>query len=73
MLKAKGRRSEKLKEEKSTERTYSKIAGFNRNDLASVQRAVNKLAHSGSDLDSGNVSNAASVIRWDIWLLRHCI
>lgn len=63
--KARSNRSKRLKEEKSTEKTYSKIAGLNTNDLASVQRAVNRLAKSGSDLDSGKLTEVASDARWD--------
>ena len=63
ILKAKSNRSKRLKEEKSTEQTYSRLAGLNRDDLASVQRAVNRLAKSGSDLDQGKLSDVASTLR----------
>ena len=57
---ARKNRSQRLKEEKSTEKSYAKAAGLNREDLASVQRAVNRLAKSGSDLESGKVADVAS-------------
>ena len=64
MQSAKSNRSKRLKEEKSTETTFAKAEGFNREDLASVQRAVNRLAKSGSDLDSGKLTDVATALRY---------
>ncbi|KAK9823778.1 hypothetical protein WJX72_005437 [[Myrmecia] bisecta] len=65
--KAKANRKTRLADERAAEKQYVKEAGFANGEIVTVQRAVKKLAKSGSELESGNLSAVATTVG-DSWV-----
>lgn len=65
--KAKAARQERIKKELATERNYAKDSGFSTQKdqemIIPVQKAVFELAKSGSQLETGDLSQLASTVR----------
>ena len=61
--KAKARRTQRLKEERSTERSFVKVQGFKQDaGVAPVQKAVNELARAGSQIKAGDLQAASATL-----------
>jgi len=61
--KAKANRQKRIVEEKDTEQDFAKSAGYNGVTLLTIERGVKKLAKSGSDLEAGNLTSVAKLVR----------
>ena len=62
--KAKANRQKRIVEEKDTEQDFAKSAGYNGVTLLTIERGVKKLAKSGSELEAGDLSSVAKLVRW---------
>jgi membrane-associated HD superfamily phosphohydrolase len=65
--KAKANRSSRIKVERSTEQRFAQSEGYTDNTVQTLQRAVKKLAKSGSQLESGDLQAVAAGLR-DPWV-----
>jgi len=61
--KAKANRQKRIVEEKDTEQDFAKSAGYNGVTLLTIERGAKKLAKSGSDLEAGNLTSVAKLVR----------
>ena len=61
--KAKANRQKRIVEEKDTELDFAKKAGYNGVTLLTIERGVKKLAKSGSELEAGDLSSVAKLVR----------
>ena len=61
--KAKANRQKRIVEEKDTEQDFAKKAGYNGVTLLTIERGVKKLAKSGSELEAGDLSSVAKLVR----------
>ena len=62
--KAKANRQRRIVEEKDTEQVFAKSEGYNGVTLLTIERGVKKLAKSGSELEAGNLSSVAKLVRY---------